>query len=46
MNLHEQQQQQILDEIFHLREYGDFSQFKKILYFVENDSLHLEGIFH
>ena len=35
-----------LDEIFHLRENGDFSQFRKILQFAENDNLYLKEKFH
>ena len=46
MNPHGQIKNKFLDEIFHLRENGDFSQFRKILQFAENDNLYLEEKFH
>ena len=46
MNPHGQIKSKFLDEIFHLRENGDFSQFRKILQFAENDNLYLEEKFH
>ena len=46
MNPHGQIKNKFLDEIFHLRENGDFSQFRKILQFAENDNLYLKEKFH
>ena len=45
MNPHAQIKK-LLDEIFHLRESGDFSQFRKILQLAEDDILYLEETFH
>ena len=45
MNPHRQIKKS-LHEIFHLRENGNFSHYRKILPFAENDKIHLEEKFH